>query len=78
MAKSGAVARACSQSRSVPTGIRERRANSDCDRPRPVLVWRIRRALAPLQRFGRGVEIFGVGGEHDRLFLHLSCSYSLR
>src|SRR6185312_4946423 len=47
MAKSGAVARACSQSRSVPTGTRKRLANSDCDSPSPVLVLRIRRARWP-------------------------------
>jgi len=47
MAKSGAVTLACSQSRRVPTGTRKRLANSDCDRPRPVLVLRIRRARWP-------------------------------
>src|SRR5690554_4590966 len=48
MAKSGAVARACSQSRKVPTGTRKRLAKSACDRPSPVLVLRIRRARWPL------------------------------
>src|SRR5580658_6791031 len=48
MAKSGAVARASSQSPKAPTGTRKRLANWDCVRPRPVRTFRIRRARCPL------------------------------
>ncbi len=45
IAKSGGVDRACSQSRSVPTGTQKRRANSVWVKPKPVLVLRIRRVF---------------------------------
>src|SRR5690606_25696410 len=43
----GAMTRACSQSRNVPTGTRKRRANSACDSPSLVRVIRISRARRP-------------------------------
>lgn len=59
--KSGAVARACSQSRRVPTGTRKQLANSACDRLRPIRVRADQAsALAPVQSLGRRVEILVV------------------